>query len=394
MDRITLSAPYITKNGDRARLCSDVNLHSENHQLWYETSLEYAKYFSQDRLDAFVVNLLLYAMQHKYAIKCEAPMSERLYYQLNEYLIPSISSNIAEYSSIKIEADLIVGGVKTSNTAVGTGLSGGVDSFYAVMKHLHRKEPSFQLTHLIFCNAGTNGDYGGESARKLYYDRMAKLKRIADENNLSLLCVDTNFNEFLNQVQEQTNTFRTLATPLAFQKLFRYYYYGSTYSFNEFKFHFSDPTHYDLLNMECLSTELLHFYSSGGETSRLGKLKVIADYDIVQRNLNVCVRSLENCGECLKCRRTLLDLFVLDKLDKFKEVFHVDNFYKNIDNYIVYLIRYRKTTDMYEIYKALKQKNVIKIKHYVIAWCYDVGHSLRKFIQSIRVRFNDSCIFW
>ena len=109
MDRITLSAPYITKNGDRARLCSDVNLHSENHQLWYETSLEYAKYFSQDRLDAFVVNLLLYAMQHKYAIKCEAPMSERLYYQLNEYLIPSISSNIAEYSSIKIEADLIVG---------------------------------------------------------------------------------------------------------------------------------------------------------------------------------------------------------------------------------------------------------------------------------------------
>lgn len=112
MDIISLSAPYIIENGGYARLCTDVGLHGNVFQLWYETTIDYAQYFSSDRLDAFVVSLLLYSMKHKYAIKCNAPISERLYYQLNEYLIPSISANIAEYSSIKIEAPLVVGGGK------------------------------------------------------------------------------------------------------------------------------------------------------------------------------------------------------------------------------------------------------------------------------------------
>lgn len=254
-----------------------------------------------------------------------------------------------------------------------------------MIKHLDRKEISFQLTHLVFCNTGTNGDYGGDAARELYHKRMAILKGVADDLKLKLLCVDTNFNEFLEQAQEQSHTFRTLSVPLAFQKLFRYYYYGSGYSFCDFQFQFSDPAHYDLLNMACLSTELLQFFSSGGETSRLGKLKAIADDDLVQKNLNVCVRTLENCGDCLKCRRTMLDLYVLGKLDSFKDVFPIERFYANFDNYLVYLIRYRKMLDMYEIYQRLKDRKQLKLKHFFLAWCYDLGHSIKMKLKMLRV---------
>lgn len=313
-----ISYPYITEDQASARLNVDVTGENEKHTLWYETSAEFMDYFTDDRIDPFVVNLLMYAMEHQYDIESDAPISEKLHYQLSEYLMPCIVEQVGGYHPIKLNMPIFFlgGGKNYHPTAVGTGLSGGVDSFYALHRHLNRKESNFNLTHLIFCNAGTNGDYGGEEARTLYKKRKELLENIASENNLTLLCVDTNINEFLNQVQERTCTFRTLSTPLAFQKLFRVYYYGSTYSFHDFHFAYSDPSSYDLLNMQSLSTESLTFYSSGGQTTRLGKLKDLADYKLAQDYLNVCVRTLHNCGECLKCKRTLLDLYALGEIDK------------------------------------------------------------------------------
>lgn len=250
-----------------------------------------------------------------------------------------------------------------------------------MIRHLNRKENSLRLTHLVFCNAGTNGDFGGDEARMLFHNRISLLEAVAHENNLSLLCVDTNINEFLKQKQEPTCTFRTLSTPLAFQKLFRYYYYGSTYPFKDFHFQYSDPSSYDLLNMMCLSTENISFYSSGGETTRMGKLREISENGYAQKYLNVCVRTLYNCGDCLKCRRTMLDLYALDKLDKFREVFPVDKFYKNVDDYLVYLVRFRNTIDMYEVYESLKKQGKISLKHYLIACFYNIGHAMKILIR-------------
>lgn len=79
--------------------------------LWYETEQKYKEHFSDDRVEAFLVNLLMYAMQHGYSIKCEAPVSEKLYYQLTEYLIPTISSNVKEYQNVLVDAPLITGRV-------------------------------------------------------------------------------------------------------------------------------------------------------------------------------------------------------------------------------------------------------------------------------------------
>lgn len=159
---------------------------------------------------------------------------------------------------------------------------------YTIFRHIDRKD-QHNLTHLVFCNAGTNGDFGGEDARETYKERGAYLIQFAEKLHLPMISVDTNINEFLNQVQELTCTLRTLSTALVLQKLISVYYYGSSWPFSKFEFSENHPAHYDLLNMTCLSTESITFYCSGGETTRSGKLRLISNYNLPKEYLNVCI---------------------------------------------------------------------------------------------------------
>ena len=80
----------------------DVTGENEIHTLWYETSAEFMDYFTDDRIDPFVVNLLMYAMEHQYDIESDAPISEKLHYQLSEYLMPCIVEQVGGYHHIKL----------------------------------------------------------------------------------------------------------------------------------------------------------------------------------------------------------------------------------------------------------------------------------------------------
>ena len=104
-----------------------------------------------------------------------------------------------------------------------------------------------------------------------YKQRIDWIQSVADELEKPLVCVDTSANEFLKQNHEQTHTFRTLSIPLAMQKLFSKYYFSSGIPFKNFEFAKLDTATYDLLNVQCISTDNLTFYSSGGEVKRLEK---------------------------------------------------------------------------------------------------------------------------
>jgi len=71
-----------------------------------------------------------------------------------------------------------------------------------------------------------------------------------------------------------------------------------------------------LLDHHFSSTDLQVIHT-GFQYSRLDKVKVIADWPLALENIKVCVRhpdSQTNCGECHKCIRTMLELYVIDKL--------------------------------------------------------------------------------
>ncbi len=366
---LKIGKPFIKEHNDKTRLYCDLILNdNEPYSLWYEVDNEYGRFLCDDRIDGIVVNVLLYCMERGVDIYSDCPISQKLYYQLTTYLIPSISKNIKKYQSIKITAPFCETEFDCAN-AVGTGLSGGIDSFYSIAKHINCDSPNFNLTHLTFFNAGASGNYGGDTARQLFQERIDYVKNFATEHHLKLVTVDTNINEFLQQIHYYTHTFRSLAIPLILQKLFGVYYYSSSRSF--FDFHFSMvPGSYELLSLQCLSTESLTFYSCGGETSgRLEKTEVVSEFAPSYKYLNVCIKESSNCGRCEKCVRTMLGLYALGKLELYSDVFDLSDFRKNLKKHLAFMLSQHKNGTYREIRAALKQNKIkIPLSSYFLAF--------------------------
>lgn len=134
--------------------------------MYYELETKYSNYLVTERNDSFFIGLLPYALFKGHSIQSEAPISEKLLYQVKNHLIPALHG-YAGLSSIDITTSTISGKLN-SQKAVGTGFSGGVDSFYTLSSHIKEETKGFNITHITFLNVGSHGDFGGEEAR-LYF---------------------------------------------------------------------------------------------------------------------------------------------------------------------------------------------------------------------------------
>ena len=383
---IKIEKPYLISHKNTSRLICDLLIdESEIYSVWFEVESQYSKYLCTELIDGIVVNILLYCMENGHDIKSDIPISERLFYHLDKNLIPAISKYINKYKRIKIYAPLT--NLKFSGKGVGTGISGGVDSFYTILKNYNKQTTSFNVTHLCFFNAGASGNYGGDAARDLFYKRLEQIKPIANNFNLPLIYVDTNINELLHQEHVKSHTFRSLAIPLLLQKLFFVYYYASGYSFKKTEIDFNNPAKYDLLTTHYLSNENITFYSCGGETERIGKVETIANNEIAQKYLNVCISDYSNCSMCNKCKRTIMNLYALNQLENFRKVFDFEIFKKWKKQYIGYILsNYKEDTYNREIVEKMKEN---KIKFPLLSYLlwfpyYKIIAMSKKFYHFIR----------
>lgn len=297
MKNIILIDKAYVENRGVSRLVFDLTCESNSklpqYSLFYQVDSEYEEFLTYEVADSCVVCLLLYAMQHDLDIVSKVPISERLYKQLTEYLIPAISQNIKMYHQIDITAEKV--NPYYNSDAVGAGLSCGVDSFYSILKNLkHGQESELNITHLCFFNAGATGMFGGEEARRIFEERGKSFKNVADKIGCKFLMCDSNMNEFLHQEHEMTHTFRTLSIPLALQKLFHLYYFASSYEYSRFKFSSFDTSYYDILTLPNLSNQNIRFELVGGETTRQGKVSYISEFPITYGTLNVCINGVTN----------------------------------------------------------------------------------------------------
>ena len=294
-------------------------------ELYFEVNEEYSEYLCDDLYDSFVVSLVPYAVKHSEDIIVDGYISSRLYYQLTTYLVPMLCKS---FNKKLINITSKVKAINYNGTGVGASISCGVDSFYTLLKHQNQKDKAYNITHLTFFNAGSNGEYGGEKAQKLYKQRLEYVGKFCKENNYKLITIDTNINEFLMMNHEKTHTFRTLGCVLAIQKLFSKYYFASGLPFDGSHIDEEDTAFYDILNVQCFSNENVTFYCSGLETTRLEKIKFISNYKETYNWLNVCIREDYNCGRCEKCLRTMIALDSINKLEKYERVFDL-NYYNN-----------------------------------------------------------------
>lgn len=379
---MNVGKPYLINEDDSVKLEVELKWDEKSYKVWYKVDKKYGEFFSYEVSDYILCFILLYCMEHNYDLYFEGKLSEEFYNNITEYLMPAISQNIKQYNSIKITHNGLVN-YHFNGNHVGTGLSCGVDSFYTIFKNIsHSKESNLSINTLTFFNAGASGEFGGDLARQIYLERGHHFSHVAKELNCDFLMVDTNANEFLMQNHEATHVFRTLSIPLALQKYFSRYYFSSTYQYSDFKFDWFDPSLYDLLNMACLSTSNIKFVLVGGETTRMGKVEYISQFPLVQRELNVCIHGITNDNTCSKCKRTILNLYLLGKIDLFDKCFDVPSFYKNKRKMIRWCLASNEKVDIPELKKWLKKKKEIKISDRVYVFffrpCRFIYKTIRK----------------
>lgn len=366
---LRVGIPYVTELEGKTRLEAELKVEGkEPYAAYLEVDKAHGVFFTPEVSDYLLVMLLLYAMEHEYDMVFDGDITEGLYHRVTGYLIPAISKNIKKYKSIRVSCRSLVN-YRFHGEHVGTGLSCGVDSLYTVLKTAERSmESGLQINSYSFFNVGSNGDYGGEWARKLYQNRWALAEKAAQKLGHELLTVDSNFSEFLQQDYLATCAFRILAVPLAFQRYYKRYYCSSSYEYSDFAFKEYSASRYDPLIMLSLSTDNITFELVGGETTRYGKMKYISQFDITKEILNVCVIDAENCSKCNKCKRTMLEIYLVGNLDEFNKVFDVEYFYKHKRGFFWWALENRKDTDVREIVQELKKRREINAFDYFMGF--------------------------
>ena len=229
------------------------------------------------------------------------------------------------------------------------------------------------MTHIAVFNIGSFNDcYGVENIPRVKQKVWERTEHVVSKLNLPLLEVDSNFQSVVPQNHYFSHTYMDAFAIYALQKLWRVYYYAGAYPFNRFALDNNTQipaAKFDLFLWNCFSTSRLRIIPEGCEYSRHEKIKFIADFPIVQKNLHVCTAKEFNCGVCPKCLRTLLAIDALNRLDDFREAFDIDAYIKNRVNAYLFLFQ-----------KYVLEKDVFFEESFKILY-----HRHKKFFDSIVV---------
>lgn len=352
---LRIGIPYLEQYDMKVRLCAKLEYAGEERVLWYEVDKRYESYLTVDRCDAFVVSVLSIAMRSAEDIVCDAPVTKRLLYQLNHYLIPVLAKNTNRYHAIQIKASSTKAEVYSAG-AVGIGWTAGIDCFYAFKEHAPKTQSDYKVSHLVVANIGTFEDEPLDETMKMFVKRAEEM---AGEHGLSVVSIDSNIHLFLHENYKSVAGFRLPAAILTMQGLFRVFLHSSGITFSDFSLDEASTARYELLLLNCLETDNTRFYSAGATVSRIDKLKELTGYEPAQRRLHTCIYPQDkNCGKCEKCQWLLAELYGFGKLDEFREVVDVDYFLENKETYLKKLAM--KTDDFStEAFELLKSKGLV-----------------------------------
>lgn len=362
-DPFIIGMPYIEAAGDgKTRLCARIKLYGQEQIMWFAVNLEYGRYLTQDRADAFVAALLTPAMRAGVDIECQAPVSRELLYQLNQYLIPMMSLNMGDtFHAITLSGKPFQT-VPAYAEAVCTSGTAGVDSMFSIYQDQELPaDSSRKLTHLFLASNGAIERGVLSDTLQLMVNRAKR--RLTSDAGLDVIGIDSNLSLILSENFLSIVSIRHAAVLLALQNLFSAGLIPSSDPFEKFEFTADNVGYYELAALSCLSTRRTTFYSSGGAFSRMNKLRKLRGFPLAQNSLHPCIdeTSEVNCGECLKCIRTEAALYALDALDSFSEVFDADGFRLRKIWYFVKLLLQcwpgpSHATDYVEVREALEEK--------------------------------------
>lgn len=374
--------PEVIEDENNVIVRTLVDYKDRKEQVWFSVHRDNKEWLTPETQDAFVLALLLLAMKEKEDIYVEGAMSEKLYYNLVNHYMPIIVSCIPALSPVRIFPEELKSEVYSRAKGVATGFSGGIDSFCVLSDHFFGSAPDgFKVTHLLFNNVGSHGAGG----RRLFWDRYNRLMPAAKELGLQFIAIDSNISEILPVSFRKSHTIRNISAVLLFQKLIRRFYYASTFKYEDcFIGETFDISCCDPMAVHLLSTETTECISSGCQYSRVEKTVRVAEIQLSHKYLDVCVNTSggENCSTCWKCARTLVTLEIIGELDKYKEVFDLEKYWRSRNRYIGKILSSKHPLSREIVQKAKE----LKYEFSLLSKCYSLAYAPLAFWESKKIQ--------
>jgi len=286
--------------------------------IWYRVPTQYGNSFTTQS-DTFLISGLLAGMYFGENIEIKGIVSPKLAYHLEEYKFLLSFRFPNNFHQIEIKYNQLEP-LDISPKGVGTTLSGGVDSLFTLWKHLpqNQPDPEYQITHGVFINGFDILPTEDQHFKFLY----EKYRLAAAKIKIELIPLETNVVSIthLRLPLPSIDGPTIVAAEIALSGLFRRFFIPSSYDYHilKKKNHIADPLLDQLLSTDTM--DIIHF---GSTHHRVEKVREIADWEIAQKLLWVCeAHKFEedtwNCSRCEKCLRTMIPIYALGKMDKFK----------------------------------------------------------------------------
>lgn len=256
--------------------------------------------------DVFLPPLLLAAMLRGAPLVIEGAVSAALL-----RAAPAIMEIFAEASDVigrpmrPIPIEATARPRDARGRTAGAFFSGGIDSFYTVLRNLARYPPddTRRLTHLILVQ-GFDVQLAHEH---LFAEVQARLADAARSLGTRLVTLRTNVRAAVAGLPwDYAHGSGMAAVGLALAPLLHTCFIAGSNSMRKSGFWGTHP------GLDPLwSTETLEFVNDGGVLGKHVKVRVLATSPVVLRALRVCWENPDgayNCGRCEKCLRTMVIL--------------------------------------------------------------------------------------
>jgi hypothetical protein len=308
-----------TQTGELARVTGTIERQRSGQR--FECYFEYRipdSGFPGNAADAFAAALLLPAMRAGEPLEIVPPISPRLAFNL-----PRIRDIFhtwwPDFPRIGIDLNTRADESRPRASGAATFFSGGVDSFYSLLKY--RKgaaELPTPLSHIVFMKGIESRLEFKEHAR----ESETWVQEVAAAAGVECIVGEGDIRTSLQGPEDNLHWERhyhgsaLAAVALGLSHRLAYVCIPSAFNYNHLVSHGSTP-----LVDEMYSTENLYVLHDGAESTRANKIASIVkwDRDLVLNHLRVCIMNAGgafNCGRCYKCVRTAIPLYVLGLWDR------------------------------------------------------------------------------
>jgi 7-cyano-7-deazaguanine synthase in queuosine biosynthesis len=244
-----------------------------------------------------------------------------------------------EFQKIPVRAEAGLPDWERQSADVGAFFSGGVDSFYTLLKNHDEITRLILINGIMFENASERPKVIGE------------IRSVAEALGKSLVVVEVNIRDLSDEYtywEDQYAGVALASVGLLLAPQFRKIYFASSFPYEDWK-----PTAIHPLLEPLFSTESVKFEIDASDVGRPEKVAFIAQSELAMKYLHACSREFSyNCGKCEKCMRTMLALQAIGAIER------CETFPQRIDPEAVSRIQLDELRDIYakENLRALEKK--------------------------------------